>query len=62
MLQAPTGDPGENGTLVWQRAWSIAEMRAGAGNWSLAGDAGVCTIFFFIFSGFSILLCIMISF
>ncbi|KAK3804199.1 hypothetical protein RRG08_012079 [Elysia crispata] len=38
---APTGDPGENGTLVWQRAWSIAEMRAGAGNWSLAGDAGL---------------------
>ncbi|RUS70118.1 hypothetical protein EGW08_022119, partial [Elysia chlorotica] len=35
------GDAGQNATLVWQRAWSIAEMRAGAGNWSLAGDAGL---------------------
>ncbi|GFO01853.1 WASH complex subunit 2 [Plakobranchus ocellatus] len=38
---ASTENSGQNGPLVWQRAWSIAEMRSGAGNWSLAGDAGL---------------------
>ena len=29
----------------WERAWSLDEMRKGAGNWSLAGDAGVTSCF-----------------
>lgn len=32
---------GENGPRVWERAWTVQEMRKEAGNWSLAGDAGV---------------------
>lgn len=26
---------------IWERPWSIDEMRSSADNWSLAGDAGV---------------------
>lgn len=28
----------------WERAWTLKEMRDGANNWSLAGDAGVSDI------------------
>ena len=30
-----------DGARSWERPWSLEEMRKGAGNWSLAGDAGV---------------------
>ncbi len=33
------GEGGEG--KMWERAWSIDEMRKCANNWSLAGDAGV---------------------
>ena len=32
---------GDEGVRSWERPWSLEEMRKGAGNWSLAGDAGV---------------------
>ena len=31
----------ERGVPVWERAWSVEEMKKGAGEWSLASDAGV---------------------
>lgn len=37
------GGPGmaTNEGKLWERAWSVDEMRKGARNWSLASDAGV---------------------
>ena len=38
-------DPGRGGrpAAVWERPWSVEEMKKGAGEWSLASDAGVST-------------------
>lgn len=33
---APAGDE-----KVWERPWSVSELRKGSANWTLAGDAGV---------------------
>ncbi|CAH1772321.1 unnamed protein product, partial [Owenia fusiformis] len=30
-----------DGGKAWERAWSVEEIRKGAGNWSLSGDAGL---------------------
>ncbi|KAH9489971.1 WASH complex subunit 2A, partial [Bulinus truncatus] len=35
------GDIAQNGPRLWERAWTTQEMRKEAGNWSLAGDAGL---------------------
>ena len=32
---------GQGTPKVWERPWTIDEMRKSAGNWSLASDAGV---------------------
>ena len=37
-LQASGGAESVN---VWERPWSVDEMRKAANDWSLAGDAGV---------------------
>ena len=29
---------------VWERPWTVDEMKKGAGEWSLASDAGVSVI------------------
>ena len=31
-----------NGPRLWEKPWTIQEIRGNANNWSLAGDAGVC--------------------
>jgi hypothetical protein len=30
-----------NGPQLWEKPWTIQEIRGNANNWSLAGDAGV---------------------
>jgi len=30
-----------NGEKLWERPWTIEEMRKGSSNWNLAADAGV---------------------
>lgn len=40
----PSGASEMAGNQLWDRPWTIDEIRKGAGNWSLAGDAGVSQI------------------
>ena len=38
-------NPGGEEVKPWERAWDPDEMRKHAGDWSLAGDSGVCITF-----------------
>jgi hypothetical protein len=40
------GPAAAEGDKIWERSWSVDEIRKGAANWSLAGDAGVSSIHF----------------
>ncbi len=31
----------EGGVKMWERAWSVTELKRGSAEWSLASDAGV---------------------
>ncbi|VDI07539.1 WASH complex subunit FAM21, partial [Mytilus galloprovincialis] len=35
------GENPSNGTRLWEKSWTMDEMRKNANNWSLAGDAGL---------------------
>ncbi|CAG2227261.1 FAM21 [Mytilus edulis] len=35
------GENPSNGTRLWEKSWTMDEMRKNANNWSLAGDAGM---------------------
>ena len=43
MEEVPASKPveGTPSGKVWERPWSIAEMKEGSQNWTLASDAGV---------------------
>ena len=36
-----SSDPSKESGKVWERPWSITELREGSKNWTLASDAGV---------------------
>ena len=43
MDNSKSNEPGK----VWERPWSIAELKDGSRNWTLASDAGVSLFFYF---------------
>ena len=36
--------PGKRPGAIWERPWTVEEMKKGAGEWSLASDAGVSSV------------------
>lgn len=44
-IPADNNNNNNNNVRLWERAWSLDELRKGTSNWTLASDAGVSELF-----------------